>query len=76
MIKKIAMLTVIATLILSMAAPALATDYLCNPKSMKLPGSSVRKELSALADKGYITKTGSPRKTIYIFSKIIEIMNI
>ncbi len=45
-------------------------------EKLKLPGSSVRKELSALADKGYITKTGSPRKTIYIFSKIIEIMNI
>ena len=43
---------------------------------LKLPGSSVRKELSVLADKGFITKTGSPRKTIYIFTKILEIMNI
>lgn len=35
MFKKIALLTAIISFILSMAVPALATDYLCNPKSMK-----------------------------------------
>lgn len=35
MIKKIALLNIIVSVFLSIAAPALATDYLCNPRSMK-----------------------------------------
>ena len=42
MIKKIAFLTVIVSLVFPMAVPAMATDYLCNPKSMKFHYYSCR----------------------------------
>ncbi len=41
---------------------------------LSLPGSSVRKELQRLADEGYLIRTGSPRKTVYIFNKLLQIV--
>ena len=41
---------------------------------LHLPPTSVRKELQHLADNGYLTRTGSPRKTVYVFTKLIGIV--
>ena len=43
-------------------------------EKLGLPPSSVRKELQHLADNGYLTRTGSPRKTAYVFTKLIGIV--
>lgn len=41
---------------------------------LKLPSTSIRRELQKLADKGYITRTGSDRKTMYVFTKLVDII--
>ena len=41
---------------------------------LQLPHTSSYKELRDLAEKGYITRKGSSRKTIYIFSKLVDII--
>ncbi len=48
------------------------------PKSLiaelGLPSTSVRRELQKLSEKGYLTKTGSERKTMYVFTKLLDIV--
>lgn len=53
-------------------------EFKAEPKEvtsrLKLPDTSVRRELQKLADGGYIQRTGSNRKTVYIFTKLIDIL--
>lgn len=56
----------------------LFNDLKIEPKkaitALELPPSSVYKELKSLAAKGYITRTGSDRKTTYVFSRLLDIV--
>lgn len=42
---------------------------------LNLPDTSIRNELKKLAAKGYITRVGSARKTKYIFTQLIKLLN-
>jgi len=42
--------------------------------ALNLPQTSVYKELRKLAADGYLTRTGSDRKTLYVFTKLINII--
>ena len=42
---------------------------------LNLPDTSIRNELKKLAAKGYITRVGSARKTKYIFTQLIRLLN-
>ena len=42
--------------------------------SLQLPASSVYKILANLTEKNYLTRTGSERKSLYVFTKILDIV--
>ena len=42
--------------------------------SLQLPASSVYKVLANLTEKKYLTRTGSERKSLYVFTKILDIV--
>lgn len=44
-------------------------------EKLNISSGSVHRELKKLAEKGYVTRSGSERKTIYIFTKILELVN-
>lgn len=44
-------------------------------EQLGLPNTSVRTELKRLEEKGYIQKRGSQRKTYYVFTKLLEIVD-
>ena len=42
---------------------------------LNLPSTSIRRELQKLSEKGYLTKTGSERKTMYVFTKLLDVID-
>lgn len=43
-------------------------------EKLGLPNTSVYRELRRLADNGYLMRSGTPRKTIYLFNKLVSII--
>lgn len=41
---------------------------------LNLPSTSIYRELQHLSDKGYLTRSGTERKTLYVFTKLIDIV--